>query len=118
LPLFSKDRVETRPKATDRAANAVTANSTSPTTFQPSVTYSKRTPRHSRPPDTRARAPDGDEATRSADRVRSIRQAQTQMLAVIDRLVQQLGDVVVVEAVDDAAAGAGAGDQPEVAQQP
>jgi hypothetical protein len=33
----------------------------------------------------------------------SVGQAQAQMFAVIDGLVQQLGDVVVVEAVDDAA---------------
>ena len=33
-------------------------------------------------------------------------------------LVKQLGDVVVVEVVDDAAPGSRAGHQPEVAQQP
>ena len=40
------------------------------------------------------------------------------MLDVINRLVEQLGDVVVVQAVDDASAGASSRDEPEGAQQP
>jgi hypothetical protein len=47
----------------------------------------------------------------------AIGQAQPQVFAVINSFVEQLGDVVVVEPVDDAAAGAGADDQAEVAQQ-
>jgi hypothetical protein len=44
--------------------------------------------------------------------------AQLQVLDVVDGLVQEHGDVVVIQAVDDALAGAAAGDQAEVAQQP
>ena len=40
------------------------------------------------------------------------------MLDVRDDLLEQVGDVVVVELVDDLAAVALAGDEPEVAQQP
>src|ERR1700726_3845131 len=43
--------------------------------------------------------------------------AQAQVLDVVDGLVQQRGDVVVVQGVDDVLARAGAGDQAEVAQQ-
>jgi hypothetical protein len=48
---------------------------------------------------------------------RVVARAETQVLDVVDRLVQQLRDVVVVEAVDDASTRSGAGDQAEVAQQ-
>ncbi|MCT7361547.1 hypothetical protein A7G45_01865 [Mycolicibacterium llatzerense] len=44
-------------------------------------------------------------------------QPQSQVLAVIDGFVEQLRDVVVVEAVDDAASAAGAAHQSEIAQQ-
>jgi hypothetical protein len=57
-----------------------------------------------------------DALTGSAHRVRAIRQAQTQMFAVVNGLVQQLGNMVVVQAVDDAAPGADAGHQAEVPQ--
>ncbi len=40
------------------------------------------------------------------------------MLDVKNRLVEKLGDVVVVQAVDDASAGASSGDEAEGAQQP
>jgi len=40
------------------------------------------------------------------------------VFAVVDGLIEELGDVVVVEAVDDAATSASAGDQAEVPQQP
>lgn len=44
-------------------------------------------------------------------------QPQSQVLAVVDGFVEQLRDVVVVEAVDDAASAAGAAHQSEIAQQ-
>lgn len=40
----------------------------------------------------------------------AIGQAEPQVFAVVDGFVEKLGDMVVVEAVDNAAAGAGAGD--------
>jgi hypothetical protein len=43
--------------------------------------------------------------------------SEAEVLAVVDGLVEQHGDVVVVELVDDALAGAGTGDQSEGAQQ-
>lgn len=54
----------------------------------------------------------------SAGRFGAVGEAQAEVFAVVDRLVEQLGDVAVVEAVDDAAPAAGAGDQAEVAQEP
>ncbi len=40
------------------------------------------------------------------------------MFDVINRFVEQLGDMVVVQAVDDASPGAGPGDEPQSAQKP
>ena len=48
---------------------------------------------------------------------RSVYGAEPQVLAVVDRLVEELGDVVVVEGVHDAAAVPLPFDQAEVAQQ-
>jgi hypothetical protein len=48
---------------------------------------------------------------------RGVGDAQTQVLDVVDGLVQEHRHVVVIQAVDDALAGPGAGDQAEVAQQ-
>jgi hypothetical protein len=44
--------------------------------------------------------------------------AQAQVLDVVERLVEEFGDVVVVQGVDDGAALAGTGDQTEGAQDP
>jgi hypothetical protein len=48
---------------------------------------------------------------------RGVGDAQAQVLDVVDGLVQEHCHVVVIQAVDDALAGPGAGDQAEVAQQ-
>ena len=47
-----------------------------------------------------------------------VARAQPQVFDVVDRLVEQLRDMVVVEPVDDVAAGAVSGDQAQRAQQP
>ena len=50
--------------------------------------------------------------TRNSD-CSAVTGAEPQMLDVIDGLVEKLGDMAVVQAVDDAAPGPGAGNQPE-----
>ena len=50
--------------------------------------------------------------------VTGVAEAEAQVVDVVDGLVEQFGDVVVVQGVDDGPAVALAGDQAEVAQQP
>lgn len=93
------------------ALHAASERNRYPRPAAPSPTTGHRTTPGSLPRKTL----NGSEGCRSACGRRTISKAQTQMLAVIDRFVEKLGDVIVVEAVNDAAARAGAGDQTEVA---
>ena len=47
---------------------------------------------------------------------RAVCEAQAQVFAVVDGLVEKLGDVIVVQAVGDRSARACAGHQAEIAQ--
>src|SRR5882757_10372600 len=67
---------------------------------------------------SRATTLSGSPGDRSARRAGPVGEAEPEVLGVVDGLVEELRDVVVVEAVDDAAALPGAGDKAEVAQQP
>ncbi|OLT21079.1 hypothetical protein BJF79_46990 [Actinomadura sp. CNU-125] len=49
---------------------------------------------------------------------RAVGRPESQVFDVVDGLVEQFGDVVVVQGVDHRRSQAGAGDQAEVAQQP
>lgn len=53
----------------------------------------------------------------SASGFRLVGQPQAEVFDVVDGFVEELGHVAVVEAVDDAAAGASAGDQAQIPQQ-